>query len=214
MMDHYPQLGLQNALSFGHEFLDFLQISRVSLRTAFTCSDCNVRYLFDDYALDANRRELLRGTRQVSVEPQVFDLLLYLIRNRERVVGKDDILVSVWQGRIVSESALSTRINAARSVVGDSGEEQRLIKTPPRNRTSGRGCELRTIPLYFSIHQLDASISPWSEFTGYKFRERWITVPLPPPVLLRPTFSVGFWRAEIANNHGLRAQTSALRLGL
>jgi TolB-like protein len=91
-----------------------------------------VRYLFDDYALDANRRELLRGAQQVSVEPQVFDLLLYLIRNRERVVGKDDILVSVWQGRIVSESALSTRINAARSVVGDSGEEQRLIKTLPR----------------------------------------------------------------------------------
>jgi TolB-like protein len=91
-----------------------------------------VRYLFEDYALDANRRELFRGTRQVPVEPQVFDLLLYLIRNCDRVVCKDDILASVWQGRIVSESALSTRINAARSVLGDSGEEQRLIKTLPR----------------------------------------------------------------------------------
>ncbi|HVV61809.1 MAG TPA: winged helix-turn-helix domain-containing protein [Pseudolabrys sp.] len=88
-----------------------------------------MRYLFDDYALDADRRELFRGARPVSVEPQVFDLLLYLIRNRDRVVGKDDILTSVWQGRIVSESALSTRINAARSALGDSGGEQRLIKT-------------------------------------------------------------------------------------
>jgi TolB-like protein/tetratricopeptide (TPR) repeat protein len=91
-----------------------------------------VRYVFDDYALDADRRELFRGARQVQVEPQVFDLLLYLIRHRERVVSKDDILASVWQGRIVSESALSTRINAARSVLGDSGQQQRLIKTLPR----------------------------------------------------------------------------------
>ncbi len=94
--------------------------------------ELNVRYLFEDYALDIDRRELLRGTGPVSVEPQVFDLLLYLIRNRERVVSKDDLLASVWQGRVVSESALSTRINAARSVLGDNGEEQRLIKTLPR----------------------------------------------------------------------------------
>lgn len=92
----------------------------------------DVRYLFDNYALDADRRELVCGTRQVAVEPQVFDLLLYLVRNRERVVGRNDILASVWQGRIVSESALSTRINAARSALGDSGEEQRFIKTLPR----------------------------------------------------------------------------------
>lgn len=94
--------------------------------------DRDVRYLFDDYALDADRRELSCGTRQVQVEPQVFDLLLYLIRNRERVVGKDDIFATVWQGRIVSESALSTRINAARSALGDSGGQQRLIRTLPR----------------------------------------------------------------------------------
>ena len=92
----------------------------------------NVRYLFEDYALDPDCRELLRGTAPVSVEPQVFDLLLYLIRNREHVVSRDDLLATVWQGRIVSESALSTRINAARAVLGDNGEAQRLIKTLPR----------------------------------------------------------------------------------
>jgi TolB-like protein len=94
--------------------------------------ELNVRYLFEDYALDVDRRELRRGDVAVAIEPQVFDLLLCLIRNRERVVSRDDLIASVWQGRIVSESALSTRINAARSVIGDSGEEQRLIKTLPR----------------------------------------------------------------------------------
>ncbi len=91
-----------------------------------------MRYLFESFALDADRRELLHETEPVPVEPQVFDLLLYLIRNRGRVVTKDDLLASVWRGRIVSESALSTRINAARTVLGDSGEEQRFIKTLPR----------------------------------------------------------------------------------
>ena len=92
----------------------------------------SVRYLFEDYALDADCRELLRGRERVCVEPQVFDLLHHLIRNRDRVVSKDDLLAAVWNGRIVSESALSTRLNAARSVLGDSGEEQRLIRTFPR----------------------------------------------------------------------------------
>jgi DNA-binding winged helix-turn-helix (wHTH) protein len=89
-------------------------------------------YLFENFALDTDRRELRRGGAEVSLEPQVFDLLEYLIRNRERVVSKDDLLASVWHGRIVSESTLSTRISAARSAIGDSGEQQRLIKTLSR----------------------------------------------------------------------------------
>jgi DNA-binding winged helix-turn-helix (wHTH) protein/tetratricopeptide (TPR) repeat protein len=91
-----------------------------------------LRYLFEDLSLDTDCRELRRGADAVSVEPQVFDLLVYLIRNRERVVSRDDLLASVWQGRLVSESALNTRIHLARSAIGDSGEDQRLIKTFPR----------------------------------------------------------------------------------
>jgi DNA-binding winged helix-turn-helix (wHTH) protein len=91
-----------------------------------------LRYLFEDYALDTDRRELRRGADLVAVAPQVFDLLHYLIQNRERVVSKDDLIAGVWDGRIVSESALTTRINAARSAIGDSGNKQRLIKTVPR----------------------------------------------------------------------------------
>ena len=81
----------------------------------------NLLYLFEDCVLDTERRELRRGGNLTLVEPQVFDLLEYLIRNRERVVSKDDVFAAVWNGRVVSESALTTRINAARSAVGDSG---------------------------------------------------------------------------------------------
>jgi TolB-like protein len=91
-----------------------------------------VRYFFEDYTLDTDRRELHRGPNVVPAAPQVFDLLDYLIRNREHVVSKDDLVNAIWHGRIVSDMALTTRLNAARSAIGDSGEEQRLIKTLPR----------------------------------------------------------------------------------
>jgi adenylate cyclase len=89
-----------------------------------------MRYHFEGYTLDMDRRELRRGTDLVvAIEPQVFDLLAYVIQNRERVVSKDDLIASIWEGRSVSESALTTRINAARRAIGDSGHQQRLIKT-------------------------------------------------------------------------------------
>jgi TolB-like protein/Tfp pilus assembly protein PilF len=91
-----------------------------------------LRYLFEDFAFDTDRRELHRGTEMVSIAPQVFDLLDYLIRNRERVASKDDLISAVWNGRVVSDAALTTRLNAARSAIGDTGEKQRLIKTLPR----------------------------------------------------------------------------------
>src|SRR5262249_7403444 len=82
--------------------------------------------------LDIGRRELRRGTSAVPVAPQVFDLLEYLLRHRERVVSKDDLIAAIWEQRIVSDAALTTRINVARSAIADTGEEQRLIKTLPR----------------------------------------------------------------------------------
>ncbi len=91
-----------------------------------------MRYLFEDCALDADRRELRRGPDVVPTTPQVLDLLEYLIRNRDRVVSKDDLVNAIWNGRIVSDAALTTRLNAVRRAIGDSGEQQRLIKTFPR----------------------------------------------------------------------------------
>ena len=91
-----------------------------------------MKYLFANQVLDTERRELTRGTTAVAVEPQVFDLLVHLVENRERVVSKDDLITSIWGGRIVSESTITTRINAARRAVGDSGERQELIRTIAR----------------------------------------------------------------------------------
>jgi DNA-binding winged helix-turn-helix (wHTH) protein len=91
-----------------------------------------VQFVFGDHTLDADRRELRRGAERIAVEPQVFDLLVYLVQNRERVVSKDDLIASVWGGRIVSASTLTSRINAARKALGDSGEEQKLIRTISR----------------------------------------------------------------------------------
>jgi len=91
-----------------------------------------VEICFGEHRLDVDRRELRHGTELIAVEPQVFDLLVYLIRNRDRVVSKDDLIANVWGGRIVSESTLTSHIHAARKAIGDSGEAQRLIRTLPR----------------------------------------------------------------------------------
>jgi TolB-like protein len=87
---------------------------------------------FDDYLLDAERRKLRKGPLLIALQPQVFDLLVYLIDNRDRVISKDDLISSIWNGRIVSESTLVSRINAARRAIGDNGDRQRLIRTVPR----------------------------------------------------------------------------------
>ena len=91
-----------------------------------------MQFLFGDHALDTDRRELRRGSDLIAIEPQVFDLLVYLVQNRDRVVSKDDVIAAVWGGRIISESTLTSRINAVRKAVGDSGAEQRVIRTIAR----------------------------------------------------------------------------------
>jgi len=95
----------------------------------FSGGTANLLYFFEGYSLDPQRRELRRGSDLISLEPQVFDLLEFLIRNRTRVVSKDDVLAAVWNGRSVSESALTSRMNTARKAIGDNGEAQRLVRT-------------------------------------------------------------------------------------
>jgi TolB-like protein len=92
----------------------------------------SLRYVFEDYSFDTERREVHRDKVPVPIAPQVFDLLEYLIRNRERVVSKDELIDAVWGARIISDEALTTRLNVVRNAIGDTGQEQRLIKTLPR----------------------------------------------------------------------------------
>src|SRR5438105_9583123 len=94
--------------------------------------DSELVYRFENHLLDTSRRELWRGQELLAVEPQVFDLLVFLVRNRDRLVSKEDLITSVWEGRIVSESTLASRINAVRRTIGDNGREQRLIRTAAR----------------------------------------------------------------------------------
>jgi TolB-like protein/tetratricopeptide (TPR) repeat protein len=89
-------------------------------------------YRFEDYSLDTDRRELRREGKLVAVAGQVFDVLEYLVRNNDRIVTKDDLIAGVWNGRIVSDSTLSSRITMVRHAVGDDGKQQRLVRTVSR----------------------------------------------------------------------------------
>lgn len=102
---------------------------RAAIHTRFITPRTNSRLIS---VLDPDRRELWCGDDAIHVEPQVFDLLLHLIRNPDRVVSKDELLSAVWQGKVISESTLSNRINAARRAIGDNGKSQRFIRTVAR----------------------------------------------------------------------------------
>lgn len=91
-----------------------------------------MQYHFEDFVLDPERREIARGSQPIEIGPQVFDVLLHLVKHCDRVVTKDDLIDSVWGGRIVSESTLTSHINAVRKAISDTGEEQRLIRTIPK----------------------------------------------------------------------------------
>jgi TolB-like protein len=92
----------------------------------------HVKFNFNNHILDTDRRELRHGGELVAMQPQVFDLLVHLLKHRDRVVSRDDLIALVWGGRIISDSTLDSRINAARNAIGDNGKEQRLIRTIPR----------------------------------------------------------------------------------
>ncbi|MHC2705004.1 TolB-like protein [Bradyrhizobium liaoningense] len=91
-----------------------------------------MQFLFRDHLLDTDRRELSREQVPIAVEPQVFDLVVHLMQNRDRVVSKDELIDKIWHGRSVSESTLTSRINAARKAIGDNGASQTLIRTITR----------------------------------------------------------------------------------
>jgi TolB-like protein len=86
-------------------------------------------FRFGDFEIDAARQELRQAGAPVHIEPQVFDLLVYLVQHRDRIVSKDELIETIWHGRVISEAALSSRISAARRALGDNGNDQTLIRT-------------------------------------------------------------------------------------
>ena len=134
-MNALDGFGFTRALIFPYDELDFLPLRYLGGNAHAQrpgSGGAEMLYFFENFVLDPARRELRCGNALIAVQPQVFDLLEYLITNRDRVVSKDDILEAVWGGRTVSEFALTTRINATRAAVGDDGDQQRLIRTIPR----------------------------------------------------------------------------------
>jgi DNA-binding winged helix-turn-helix (wHTH) protein len=89
----------------------------------------STRIRFADCELDLAAFELRRDGRRLAIEPQVFDLLVYLARHPDRLISKDELIEKVWGGRAVSDAALSSRIKSARRAIGDDGDQQRLIRT-------------------------------------------------------------------------------------
>lgn len=88
-----------------------------------------MRFEFGDIELDLEKRELLDNGNELTIEPKVFDLLAYLLLNRDRMVSKEELIEAVWDGRFISDSAVSTTVKFARKAVGDNGREQHTIKT-------------------------------------------------------------------------------------
>jgi len=87
------------------------------------------KYRFTEFEIDLSQQELRRLGEAVHIEPQVFDLIVHLVRNHDRIVSKDELIETIWNGRIISEAALSSRINGARRALGDNGNDQALIRT-------------------------------------------------------------------------------------
>src|SRR6185369_10950092 len=98
-------------------------------RIALASAEVEMQYRFAEFEIDVSQQELRRLGLAVHIEPQVFDLIVHLVRNRDRIVSKDELIETIWNGRIISEAALSSRINGARRALGDSGADQTLIRT-------------------------------------------------------------------------------------
>ena len=88
-----------------------------------------MKYRFSEFEIDIDQQELRRLGKSVHIEPQVFDLIVHLVRNHDRIVSKDELIETIWNGRIISEAAFSSRINGARRVLGDNGNDQIFIRT-------------------------------------------------------------------------------------
>ena len=138
-----------------------------------------MRFAFKDCLLDLERRELTRGSEPISIGPQVFDLLAFLVQNRDRVVSKNDMLDAVWSGRIVSESTLTSHINAVRKAIGDSGVEQHLVRTVPRKG-------FRFVGVVTEVQASDNAVSSMGSLESDELPRTALPLPSKPSIAVLP----------------------------
>jgi TolB-like protein/Tfp pilus assembly protein PilF len=124
-----------------------------------------VDFRFADFEIDLAQRELRRAGVAVHMEPQVFDLLVHLVQNRDRIVSKDELIDAIWGGRIISEAALSSRINAVRRALGDTGAQQAFVKTLHKRgfRFVSELAESVDAPFLVEVPAGDTDIAPGGE---------------------------------------------------
>jgi TolB-like protein len=143
----------------------------------------HVRLCFADYVLDRACGELRRGSERVAIGPQAFDLLAYLVLNRDRVLSKEDLLAAVWHGRTVSDSTLTSHINAVRKAVGDDGEHQALIRTIARKGYRFIG-EVNEEPLGGEHARLNHAAEDASDGAGVARSKRGPAIPDKPSIAI------------------------------
>ena len=133
-----------------------------------------MKYRFSDFEIDLDQHELRREGVSVHIEPQVFDLIVHLVRNHDRVVSKDELIDTIWNGRAISEAAFSSRINGARRVLGDNGTDQLFIRTLHRRgfrfvgdvQAVGAPDEaMRLVPMHRAASDVPARVSISTELS-------------------------------------------------
>jgi TolB-like protein len=150
-----------------------------------------LNFRFADFEIDVARQELRRAGAVIHIEPQVFDVLVHLVRNRERTVSREELVDTVWKGRVVSEAALSSRIAAARKAIGDTGNDQRLIRTLHKRGFRFVG-EVGGVPASVAMARDDGPPVPFSENTNELVplvetsRQRPLSLPDKPSIAVLP----------------------------
>jgi DNA-binding winged helix-turn-helix (wHTH) protein len=113
-------------------------------------------YQFNQFTLDTNQYQLSLSDKSISIEPLVFDLLVYLIQHRNRVVTREELLENLWKGKVVTDAALGARLKDARKAIQDSGSKQAVIKT-----VHGRGYQFIANVIEAQNENSPATSEPW-----------------------------------------------------
>jgi hypothetical protein len=133
-----------------------------------------IKYRFAEFEIDLSQQELRRLGEPVHIEPQVFDLIVHLVRNHDRIVSKDELIETIWNGRIISEAALSSRINGARRALGDNGTDQVFIRTCISAASGSSGMFRQLVPQKQMWRRLDLFLTTLLRRAAFQSASRFL----------------------------------------